>query len=174
MTRKSTPRYSAEAIVTGGPAGQRDATVAEALATSPGYTTQPRWQRAATLQELERDGRKTVHVEGHVLVLWRSDGQIYALDNRCPHMGFPLDRGTCRDDILTCHWHSARFDIKTGGTFDQFADDAQVFPVEVRGDEIWVDTAPRRDLRSYYRTRLRDGLEQDVQLVLAKSAIALL
>src|SRR5262249_19719996 len=75
--------------------------------------------------------------------------------------------------ILTCHWHAARFDLGTGGTFDQFADDAQVFPVELRGDEIWVDTAPQRDTRAYYRARLHDGLEQDVRLVLAKSAIAL-
>jgi hypothetical protein len=89
-------------------------------------------------------------------------------------MGFPLDRGTCRDGILTCHWHAARFDLRTGGTFDQFADDVQVVPVEVRGDEIWVDAAWERDLRAYYRSRLRDGLEQDVRLVLAKGAIALL
>jgi nitrite reductase/ring-hydroxylating ferredoxin subunit len=113
-------------------------------------------------------------VAGRTLVLWRSDGQVYALDNRCPHMGFPLDRGTCRDGILTCHWHSARFDLRTGGTFDQFADDVQVFPVEVRGEEIWVDAGGERDLRAYYSSRLHDGLEQDIRLVLAKSAIALL
>jgi len=139
-------------------------------------STQPakRWQFAAKLEDLEPGGRKTVHVDGRTLVLWRVDGQVHALDNRCPHMGFPLDRGTCRDGILTCHWHQARFDMKTGGTFDQFADDAQVFPVEVRGDEVWVDTSTQRDARAYARTRLRDGLEQDIPLVLAKSAVALL
>src|SRR3954453_6904490 len=132
------------------------------------------WQRAARLADLDPTGHKTIHVGGHTLVLWRQDGQVYALDNRCPHMGFPLDRGTCRDGILTCHWHAARFDLKTGGTFDQFADDAQVYPVELRGDEIWVDTAPRRDARAYYGRRLRNGLEQDIRLLLAKAAIALL
>lgn len=45
-------------------------------------------------------------------------GKVLAVDNRCPHMGFPLDRGTVRDGILTCHWHHARFDLATGGTFD--------------------------------------------------------
>jgi len=132
------------------------------------------WQRVATLTDFDEAACKTVHVAGRTLVLWRSGEQIFALDNRCPHMGFPLDRGTCRDGILTCHWHSARFDLRTGGTFDQFADDAQTFPIELRGDEIWVDPTPRRDSRAYYRTRLRDGLEQDVRLVLAKSAIALM
>src|ERR1051326_581662 len=137
-------------------------------------STRTTWQRVAALQELDGRGCKTVHVAGRTLVLWRADGHVYALDNRCPHMGFPLDRGTCRDGILTCHWHSARFDLRTGGTFDQFADDVQVFPVEVRGDDIWVDVGNERDQRAYYSTRLHDGLEQDIRLVLAKSAIALL
>lgn len=137
-------------------------------------TSQAGWHRAATVSDIAPDSCKAVHIGGRALVLWRSGDQIYALDNRCPHMGFPLDRGTCRDGILTCHWHSARFDLRTGGTFDQFADDAQVFPVELRGDEVWVNTALARDERAYYRDRLRDGLEQDIRLVLAKSAIALM
>src|SRR5690606_11370564 len=39
---------------------------------------------------------------------------IYAVDNRCPHMGFPLHKGTVCDGILTCHWHHARFDLASG------------------------------------------------------------
>lgn len=144
------------------------------MTTTSRPSTQTTWQRVAALQDLDARGCKTVHVAGRTLVLLRSNGQVYALDNRCPHMGFPLDRGTCRDGILTCHWHAARFDLRTGGTFDQFADDVQVFPVEVRGDDIWVDVGGERDLRAYYRARLHDGLEQDIRLVLAKSAIALL
>lgn len=81
-------------------------------------------------------------------MLWRSNGQVYALDTRCPHMGFPLDRGTYRDGILTCHWPSARFDLRTGGTFDQFTDDVQVFPVDLRGEEVWIAAGSERDLKS--------------------------
>ena len=133
-----------------------------------------RWHRAATLDELGPSGCKTVALDGRTIVLWRSDGHVYALDNRCPHMGFPLDRGTCRDGILTCHWHAARFDLATGGTFDQFAGDVEVFPVELRGDEVWVDTAPHGDARAYHARRLREGLEQDIRLVIGKSSIALM
>lgn len=131
------------------------------------------WVQASTLSELEPHGLKTVSVGGRTIVLWRYEGQIYALDNRCPHMGFPLDRGSLRDGLVSCHWHNARFDIKTGGTFDQFADDVQVFPTEQRDGTIWVDLSVQRDPRSYYRRRLADGLKQDIRLVLAKAAIAL-
>ena len=57
-------------------------------------------------------------------------------------MGFPLDRGTVSDGILTCHWHHARFDLSSGGTFDPFADDVRAFPVTVADGQVWVDPSP--------------------------------
>jgi hypothetical protein len=89
-------------------------------------------------------------------------------------MGFPLNRGTVRDGILTCHWHHARFDMASGGTFDEWADDVPSFPVEIRGNDVWVDLSPRTDRAAHQRRRLQDGLERDIPLVIAKAVIALL
>jgi nitrite reductase/ring-hydroxylating ferredoxin subunit len=130
--------------------------------------------RAGRLDDVRAAGRISVRVAGRSLALFFHDGKVYAVDNRCPHMGFPLHRGTVRDGILTCHWHHARFDLKSGGTFDQFADEARVFPVEIRDGEVWVDLAPREDQLAHQRQRLLDGLERNISLVLAKSTIGLL
>src|SRR6266508_4397346 len=131
-------------------------------------------RRAASLEELEAKGRLVVSVEGHTVCLIKEAGEVFAVDNRCPHMGFPLHRGTISDGILTCHWHHARFDLCSGGTFDQWADDLRSFPVEVRNGDVYVDVAPRDDALAHQRRRLRDGLERDLGLVVAKAAIALL
>ena len=130
--------------------------------------------RAARLDDVRAAGRISVRVAGRSLALFFHGGRVHAVDNRCPHMGFPLHRGTVKDGILTCHWHHARFDLASGGTFDQFADDARAFPVEIRDGEVWVDLAPREDPPAHQRRRLRDGLERNISLVLAKSAIGLL
>src|SRR3712207_574167 len=115
-----------------------------------------------------------VRAAGHSLALFFHDGKVHAVDNRCPHMGFPLHRGSVSDGILTCHWHHARFDLESGGTFDQFADEARVFPVEIRDGEVWGDLAPRGDRLAYPRQRLEDGLERNILLVVAKSVLGLL
>ena len=130
--------------------------------------------RAASLAELRASTRLVVHVDRHTLCLFADGDEVYAVDNRCPHMGFPLHRGTLCDGILTCHWHHARFDLSTGGTFDQWADDLRRFPVEVRGDDVLVDVSPIDDMVEHHRKRLRDGLERDIPLVLAKAALALM
>lgn len=130
--------------------------------------------RAADLDEVRRRGYLTTQINGHTVALFYHQDQVYAVDNRCPHMGFPLDRGTVRDGILTCHWHHARFDLATGGTFDQFADDVRAFPVEVRDGQVYVDTSPRSDQTAHHRERLQIGLERDLSLVIGKAVLALL
>ena len=129
--------------------------------------------RAASLSELRAAGRLVVGVGGQTLCLFADGDAVHAVDNRCPHMGFPLHRGTVADGILTCHWHHARFDLCSGGTFDQWADDLRRFPVELRGDDVYVDVTPREDRVAHQRGRLRDGLERDISLVLAKATITL-
>ena len=129
--------------------------------------------RAASLRDVQDAGLKAVHLENRVVLLVSHEGNVYAVDNRCPHMGFPLERGSVERGLLTCHWHHARFDLCSGGTFDLFADDVRSYPLEVRGAEIWVDPQPQRDEVSYQFGRLREGLEQSIRLVLAKAVISL-
>jgi nitrite reductase/ring-hydroxylating ferredoxin subunit len=133
-----------------------------------------RFVAAVRLEDVPDEGAKVVTLEGHGIVLFKHEGAVYALDNRCPHMGFPLHRGTLRNGILTCEWHHARFDLCSGGTFDVFADDARTFPVDIRDGEIFVDVGTRPDLAAYHHRRLLEGLEFGGGLVLAKSTFALL
>lgn len=130
--------------------------------------------RVANLADVKKTGCLTVQAGQHTIVLFAYDDQVYAVDNRCPHMGFPLDKGTVKDGILTCHWHHARFDLASGGTFDQFADDIPAFPVEVRDGEVWVDLAVRRDPKEQQRERLQVGLERSISLVIGKAVLVLL
>ena len=119
-------------------------------------------------------GPVVVSAGRHGIAVFVSDGQPYAVDNRCPHMGFPLHKGSVRDGILTCHWHHARFDLESGGTFDPWADDVRTYRAFVEDGVVFVDTTPRaEDWRTRWKGRLRDGMEQNLNLLLVKSVLAL-
>jgi nitrite reductase/ring-hydroxylating ferredoxin subunit len=132
------------------------------------------WVRAGSLGELSDAGCTVVSVGGQAIALVRHEGKVYAIDNRCPHMGFPLSRGTVADGLLTCHWHHARFDLASGGTLDPFADDVRSYPVRIDGGAIYVDTSARAGAMAYWKRRLAEGLEQELSLVIAKAVLALL
>ena len=133
-----------------------------------------RFVPAASLTEVREAGRLVVHLDRHTVCLFADGEDVYAVDNRCPHMGFPLHRGTVCDGILTCHWHHARFDLATGGTFDQWADELRRFPVMLDGDTVLVDVTQPGHPVARQRVRLQDGLERDLPLVLAKAVLVLL
>src|SRR5580700_8110437 len=127
--------------------------------------------RAGTLEELKAKGRLVVHGHHRPVLLVHESEQVFALDNRCPHMGFPLDRGSVEDGILTCHWHHARFELASGCTFDLWADDVPTCPVEIRaGSEIWVKPVfGYANPAEHWRQRLEDGLSHNLSLVIAKA-----
>ncbi len=132
------------------------------------------WIRVCSEEELRCDGRKVVVANGRTVLVLESEGAVFAVDNRCPHMGFPLSRGTVSEGILTCHWHHAKFDLAGGSTFDPFADDVTSFRVRVNDATVWLDPTPiEQDRRTRWARKLGEGLEQNIRLVLAKSVIGL-
>ena len=79
--------------------------------------------RAGSIEELKAKRHLTVRGPHRPILVVYANERVFAFDNRCPHMGFPLDRGSVEDGILTCHWHHARFDLCSGCAFDLWADD---------------------------------------------------
>jgi len=130
---------------------------------------------AGSLKTLEAEGAKVIKGGSHAIAVFVHEKKVYAVDNRCPHMGFPLHTGSLCDGILTCHWHHARFDIKSGGTLDPWADDVPTYPVKIKEDEVWVHPVPYNKVTiEKLRQRLREGLEQNLSLVIAKSVVGLM
>jgi nitrite reductase/ring-hydroxylating ferredoxin subunit len=130
--------------------------------------------RAGSVEELEREGRLLTKVGSlPVVVVWH-EGQPWAIEDRCPHMGFPLHQGTVEAGLLTCHWHHARFDLSSGCTLDPWADDATAFDATVHNGDVWVRRRAVADPEARLRRRLADGLEHGLTLVTAKATLGLL
>ena len=58
---------------------------------------------------LYRDGSRQI-------VIFLVEDKVFAIDNRCPHEGYPLKEGTIddKDCVLTCQWHNWKFDLENG------------------------------------------------------------
>src|SRR3954454_13663766 len=126
---------------------------------------------AGSLEDLQKTGRLLAKLGTQpVCVLW--DGEAaYAVDDRCPHLGFPLHRGTVEQGMVTCHWHHARFDLVSGCTLDPFADDVRAYPVVIEGGRVIVVAETRAEDVDHLKARLVEGLEQGLTLVTAKAVL---
>ena len=128
---------------------------------------------AGSLSELQTAGRLLTKVGTVPVVVFWHEGSAYAIEDRCPHMGFPLHQGTVEAGLVTCHWHHARFDLVSGCTLDLWADDARGFDVEFATTKCSCARG-FTPIPSAPPARLRDGLEDDLSLVVAKSVLGLL
>lgn len=133
------------------------------------------WIRAAAFSDVPTGEARAIRLpEGRSIALFNVEGRVYATDNQCPHMGYPLTRGAVRHGILTCDWHGRSFDLQGGGCFNYECDDLQTFPVEIRQDEIWIQLGdPRYKRRDEHLRLLWEGLLSEDRWTISK-AIALL
>jgi len=106
--------------------------------------TQSNYVKVAEVKDVPEGIPKAVKVEGRSIALFQHQGSVYATDNQCPHMGYPLTRGRVRNGVLTCDWHGWSYDMKGGGCFTGGCDDLDTFPVEVRDGAIYALSAVER------------------------------
>lgn len=68
----------------------------------------------ATSSQVKEDELLPVKVENQKAIVTRVDGKLYAVENKCPHLGMPLAKGKVCNHAVTCRWHGATFDLTTG------------------------------------------------------------
>jgi len=95
------------------------------------------YTQAAKVNEISEGAGKKVEINGKTIALFKKGGEIYAINEECPHSGGPLSEGTLEGDCVTCPWHGFSFDIKTGKS--QQGCEAKTYPVKIDGDKILVD-----------------------------------
>jgi nitrite reductase (NADH) small subunit len=66
-------------------------------------------------------------------------GQLHAINNTCAHRGGPLGQGPLEGKIVTCPWHAWQYDVTTGKVAQNPSVGVACYPVEVKGDEYFVD-----------------------------------
>lgn len=78
-------------------------------------------------------------VGGKAVALANVNGEFHAIDNVCLHRGGPLADGPLEGNIVTCPWHGWEYDVRTGRVGQNPSAGVACYPVEIRGEEIFVD-----------------------------------
>ena len=96
--------------------------------------------KVADTKDVPPGAGKVVEVEGRTIALFNVAGAFCAIDNACSHVEGPLGEGDLTGDVVTCPWHGAKFNVKTGAVLAPPARTAvRSYPVQVQGDAVFVD-----------------------------------
>jgi nitrite reductase/ring-hydroxylating ferredoxin subunit len=94
----------------------------------------------ARVADLPQRGGLCVRVGEIEVGLYRVDGEVFAMENPCPHAGHRLSEGTLDGAVIVCPAHGWDFDVRTGfRPADADGWPIPCFAVRLSGDEIWID-----------------------------------
>jgi nitrite reductase/ring-hydroxylating ferredoxin subunit len=80
-----------------------------------------------------------VEADGELICLARVNGAICAFTDNCTHISGPLSDGDLNGEVLTCPWHGAQFNVRTGKVLRGPArQDIMTYPVKLEGDDVLV------------------------------------
>jgi len=96
--------------------------------------------KAASTNEIAPGQGRLVNIKGKEIVLFNIEGTFFALANACTHEEGPLAEGEVSGYEVTCPWHGASFDIRTGEVLCPPAyEDVARYNVRVTGTDIEVE-----------------------------------
>ena len=98
-----------------------------------------RFVKAAKTAEVNPGNSINAKLEGHFIGIHNVDGEYYAVDNICPHVGGLLHAGQLEDGVVVCPIHQWKFSVKTGKCIWPGKCEIATYPVMVDEEHIFVD-----------------------------------
>lgn len=97
------------------------------------------FERAAKADEVPPGTIRELQLDGKTIALANVNGKFFAINNVCLHRAGPLGEGELDGQFVTCPWHGWQYDVTSGKVVQNPAVGVETYPVEVRGDDIFVD-----------------------------------
>lgn len=95
--------------------------------------------RTAKTAEIPPGAIREFQVDGKAIALANVGGKFYAINNTCLHRGGPIGQGPLDGNVVTCPWHGWQYDVTNGRVNQNPAVGVDCYPLEVRGEDIFVD-----------------------------------
>jgi len=92
--------------------------------------------------DIPEGGSVVVTVNQKDVAVFRVNGQFFAIDDLCPHMGASLSGGYVENGVVTCPWHYWRFQLSDGAWADNPKVKTGCYTVHVVGDDLQIE-APK-------------------------------
>jgi nitrite reductase/ring-hydroxylating ferredoxin subunit len=113
-----------------------------------------------SLADLRATGRLRIVDGSRSVLVLEVDGEVFAVDESCPHRGNSLGQGVVRDGVITCPAHLFQYDVRSGARHDTRGDGLATYPVAVDGDRVEVtlpDDVPALSMREILLAHARDS-----------------
>lgn len=101
-------------------------------------TLEKRYHPAGTISDLKPGAGRSIEIGNDVIAVFNFGGEIFALNDLCPHRGAPLCEGFLDAGKVFCPWHCFDFNLRTGECTMVPSMSVATYPVKIEGDTIYI------------------------------------
>ncbi|MDX1907064.1 MAG: ferric reductase-like transmembrane domain-containing protein [Bacteroidia bacterium] len=98
--------------------------------------------RVCDVHEIPDNRAKTLIAAGQNIAVFKYQGQLAAVSNRCRHQNGPLGEGKIVDGCITCPWHGYQYLPHNGQSPPPFTEKVETYDVKIIGSTVWVHPSP--------------------------------
>ena len=91
-----------------------------------------------TIDDIPEGKGRAFKAGTRTVAVFRSNGKIYAIANRCLHKGASICDGGLSDNgtVVRCPWHNWAFDLETGRHCLDRTERLRTYAVKLEGDQV--------------------------------------
>ena len=97
-----------------------------------------RFVKVASIHDIPPGQGKMVMAHGKPMALFNVEGDFYAINQICPHMGGPLSEGNLNGKVIECPWHRWTYYVDTGLPDHEGGHFVASYEVKVEGEDIFI------------------------------------
>ena len=99
----------------------------------------PNFVKAAKTYDIPNGEVRSFVVDNEIIAICHVNGSFYAIKDECTHMEYPLSDGELEGETITCIYHGAKFNVKTGEVLAMpDYEPVETFPLKIEGDDIYI------------------------------------
>ncbi len=113
-------------------------------------TEENTYQLLCDSSEVEESSEATFEIKGRSILVIRSDqGELFAVENKCPHANEQLSGGRFRGGFYACPHHGARYELSTGKSMTNLSTKPLIcFDVKENGGKIEI-IVPKKEKKKF-------------------------
>ena len=104
-------------------------------------------EKITTVDEISIGEMKSFIIKDKEILIANVDGEFFAMDNRCSHMGGNLSEGTLEGDVVVCPRHGSRFNVRNGEAIKGpkilvirlATNSLGTYPLEIQENDIMIE-----------------------------------
>ena len=98
-----------------------------------------KWVEIGAADDIPLRGARCVNTpEGRLAVFRTGDGQVFAIEDRCPHKAGPLSQGIVHGTAVTCPLHNWVISLETGKALGADEGSVKTVPARVENERLFI------------------------------------